>query len=60
LSGLANLTDQSGTALAGLSYAPVNNFTLSLQAGSNLGAANREYTLSGSQFFVIFGATVAF
>ena len=28
LSGLANLSDQSGTALAGLSYSPVNNFTL--------------------------------
>jgi hypothetical protein len=60
LSGLANLSDQSGTALAGLSYAPVNNFTLSLQAGANLGAANREYTISGSQFFGILGATVNF
>ena len=60
LSGLANLSDQSGTALAGLSYAPVNNFTLSLQLGANLGAANREYTVSGSQFFGILGATVAF
>ena len=60
LSGLANLSDQSGTALAGLSYAPVNNFTLSLQIGANLGAANREYTVSGSQFFGILGATVNF
>jgi hypothetical protein len=60
LSGLANLSDQSGTALAGLSYAPVNNFTLSLQAGANLGSANREYTVSGSQFFGILGATVNF
>jgi hypothetical protein len=60
VSGLANFSDLSGTALVGLSYAPVNNFTLSLQVGSNLGAANREYTLSGSQFFAIFGATVAF
>jgi hypothetical protein len=60
LSGLANLSDQSGTALAGLSYAPVNNFTLSLQAGANLGAANREFTISNSQFFGILGATVNF
>jgi len=60
LSGLANLSDQSGTALAGLSYAPVNNFTLSLQAGSYLGAASREYTVSNNQFFGILGATVAF
>jgi hypothetical protein len=60
LSGLANLSDQSGTALAGFSYSPVNNFTLSLQLGSNLGPANREYTFIGGQFFGILGATIAF
>jgi hypothetical protein len=60
LSGLANLSDQSGTALAGLSYSPVNNFTLSLQLGANLGPAYKEYTVSGSQFFGILGATVNF
>ena len=60
LSGLANLLDLSGTALAGFSYSPVNNFTLSLQLGSNLGPANREYTFSGGQFFGILGATIAF
>jgi hypothetical protein len=60
LSGLANLSDQSGTALTGLSYAPVNNFTLSLQLGANLGASNLEYTISGTQFFGILTATVAF
>ncbi len=43
LSGLANFSDLSGTALAGLSYSPVDNFTLSLQLGSYLGADNREY-----------------
>ena len=60
LSGLANFSDLSGTALAGLSYSPVNNFTLSLQLGSNLGAGGREYTFSNTQFFGILGATVAF
>ena len=60
LNGLANLSDQSGMALAGLSYAPVNNFTLSLQLGSYLGADNKEYTISHNQFFGILGATVAF
>jgi hypothetical protein len=60
LSGLANFSDLSGTALAGLSYSPVNNFTLSLQLGSNLGEGNREYTFSNTQFFGILGATVAF
>jgi hypothetical protein len=69
LSGLANLSDLSGTVLAGLSYSPVNNFTLSLQLGSYLGADNREYTasydsttntLTNNQFFGILGATVAF
>ena len=60
LSGLANFSDQSGTALAGLSYSPVDNFTLSLQLGSNLGADNREYTITHTQFFGILGATVNF
>jgi hypothetical protein len=69
LSGLANLSDLSGTALVGLSYSPVNNFTLSLQLGADLGANNREYTISfnpttfaptNNQFFGIFGATVNF
>lgn len=60
LSGLVNFSDLSGTALAGLSYSPVNNFTLSLQLGSNLGESNREYTISNNQFFAILGATVAF
>lgn len=60
LSGLANFSDLSGTALAGLSYSPVNNFTLSLQLGSNLGESNREYTISNTQFFGILTATIAF
>ncbi len=60
LSGLANFSDQSGTVLAGWSWSPVNNFTLSLQAGSYLGAASREYTISGGQLFGILTATVNF
>jgi hypothetical protein len=60
LSGLANFSDLSGTALAGFSWSPVNNFTLSLQLGSYLGGVNREYTTSGSQLFGILTATVAF
>ncbi len=46
LSGLGNLSDLSGIALAQLSYAPVNNFSLSLQLGAYLGADGREYTVS--------------
>ncbi len=46
LSGLGNFSDLSGTALAGLSYAPVNNFSLSLQLGAYLGEDNREYTVA--------------
>ena len=47
----------------------MNNFTLSLQLGANLGADNREYTISfnpttqtpsNNQFFGILGATVNF
>jgi hypothetical protein len=69
LSGLANLTDQSGIALAGLSYSPVNNFSLSLQLGSYLGAVNREYTyafntttntLTSNALFGILTATINF
>ena len=70
LSGLANFSDLSGTALAGWSWSPVNNFTLSAQLGAYLGADNREYTLgfnsstlqltSGNQLFGILTATVAF
>lgn len=70
LSGLANLSDLSATALAGWSWSPVNNFTLGIQLGSYLGADNREYTLgfnsstfqltSGNQLFGILTATVAF
>jgi hypothetical protein len=70
LSGLANFSDLSGTALAGWSWSPVNNFTLSAQLGTYLGADNREYTFavntstgqvtSGNQLFGILTATVAF
>jgi len=69
LSGLANFSDASATVMAGLSYAPVNNFTLSLQLGSYLGPNNREYTgvfnpatlsITNNQFFGILGATVNF
>jgi hypothetical protein len=69
LSGLANFSDTSATVMAGLSYAPVNNFTLSLQLGSYLGPNNREYTgvfnpatlsITNNQFFGILGATVNF
>jgi hypothetical protein len=70
LSGLANFSDLSGTALAGWSWSPVNNFTLGVQLGAYLGADKREYTLgfnsttlqltSGNQLFGILTATVAF
>jgi hypothetical protein len=69
LSGIANFSDLSATVLAGLSYAPVNNFTLSLQLGTFLGADNREYTFSidpstgalvNKAMFGILTATVAF
>jgi hypothetical protein len=59
----------SAVALVGVSYAPVNNFTLSLQLGSYLGADFREFTISANpttgalannQFFGILGATVNF
>jgi hypothetical protein len=74
LSGLGNLSDLSGTAMAALSYAPVNNFSLSLQLGAYLGEDNREYTvaytppptpaetgsLTNNQLFAILGAKVIF
>jgi hypothetical protein len=69
LSGLANLSDTSGIALVGLSYAPVNNFELSLQLGSYLGPDNSEYTISpntstgalgNNMFFATLGAKVSF
>ena len=70
LSGLMNFSDQSGTVLAGWSWSPVNNFTLSVQLGSYLGGVNREYTIgfnpttftltTGNQLFGILTATVAF
>jgi hypothetical protein len=66
---LANLSDFSAIPMVMLSYAPVNNFTLSLQLGGYLGADNREYTaavnsttgaLTNNALFVILGATVNF
>ncbi len=69
LSGLGNFSDMSATVLAGLSYAPVNDFTLSLQLGSDLGPNRGEYTagyssttgdLVSNQLFIIVGAKVAF
>ncbi len=69
LSGLANLSDGSGTALAGFSWSPVNNFTLGLQLGSDLGPNYREYTIaynpttfapSNNGLFAILTATVNF
>jgi len=69
LDALANFSDMSAVALVGVSYAPVNNFTLSLQLGSYLGADFREFTISANpttgalannQFFGILGATVNF
>jgi hypothetical protein len=69
LSGIGNFSDLSGIALATLDYSPVNNFTLSLQLGSYLGADIREYTvsidtatgaLSSNMFLATLGAKVAF
>ena len=69
LSGLANVSDLSGIAMAMLSYAPVNNFTLSLQLGAYLGAGTGEYTISynpatntlgNNALFAILGAKVVF
>jgi len=70
LSGLMNFSDQSGTVLAGWSWSPVNNFTLSVQLGGYLGGVNREYTVGvnpttfaltgGNQLFGILTATVNF
>ncbi len=69
LNGLANFSDMSAIALVGLSYAPISNFTLSLQVGSYLGADGTEYavtynyltnTLTNNAFLVILGATVNF
>jgi hypothetical protein len=69
LSGIGNFSDMSGIVMAALSYAPVNNFTVSLQLGSYVGADNREYTISynpssgalGNNMFVAsLGAKVSF
>ena len=70
LSGLMNFSDQSGTVLAGWSWSPVNDFTLSVQLGGYLGGVNREYTIGfnpttfaltpGNQLFGILTATVNF
>jgi len=60
LNGLANFSDLSAITTIGLSYAPVNNFTLTLQLGAYLGEESREYTYSGNQLFATLGAAVAF
>jgi hypothetical protein len=60
LSGLANFSDLSAIVMAGLSYAPVNNFTLTLQLGAYPGRDNREYTYSNNLLFATLGAKVAF
>jgi hypothetical protein len=60
LSGLANFSDLSAIAMAALSYAPVNNFTLTLQLGAYLGQDSREYTYGGGLLFATLGAKVAF
>lgn len=69
LDGLANFSDQSAIAIVGLAYAPISNFTLQLQVGANVGADNREYTISvnptsgavtNNQLFAILSATVNF
>jgi hypothetical protein len=66
LSGLANFSDLSAIAVAGLSYAPVNNFTLTLQLGAYPGPEDREYTYSETSatsatlLFATLGAKVAF
>jgi len=68
VSGLGNFSDMSFIAMANLSYAPVNNFTLSYTLSSYLGADLREYTvlrradgnLGGSALSASLGARVAF
>jgi hypothetical protein len=68
VSGLGNFSDLSFIAMANLSYAPVNNFTLSFTLGSYLGSDLREYTvlrradgtLGGGALSVGLGARVAF
>jgi len=69
LNGLCNFSDMSAIALVGLSYAPIQNFTLQLQIGSYIGADNGEYVLSynpltnaltNNMFFAILGAQINF
>jgi len=69
LSGIVNLSDMSGIAMAALSHAPVNNFTLTFRLSSYLGPDNREYTASfdettgafvGNLVTATVGAKVAF
>jgi hypothetical protein len=68
LDALANFSDGSAIPMVMLSYAPVNNFTLTFQIGGYIGADNREYTvaynpttgLTNNALFVILGATVNF
>jgi len=68
VSGLGNFSDLSFIAMANLSYAPVNNFTLSFTLGSYLGSDLREYTvlrradgtLGGGALSASLGARVAF
>ena len=66
---LANLSDLSAIPMVMLSYAPVNNFTLSFQVGAYLGADSREYTIAynpstgavtNNALFAILGVTVNF
>jgi hypothetical protein len=69
MDALVNFSDGSVIPMVQLSYAPVNNFSLTLQVGGYVGADNTEYTIAvnpstgtvtNNALFVILGATVNF
>lgn len=49
LSGLGNVTDHSGIAMAQLKYTPLNDFTLECSLASTLGDGESEYTFTGDE-----------
>jgi hypothetical protein len=61
LNAIMNLVDNSALVVTGISYAPsINNITVSLNVGYNLGDKYTEMMVTGERYYVSLVTTIQF
>lgn len=60
MNGIANVSDQTGILVTGLSYSPVEHVTLGSMLYLYVGAANGEYTIAGQRSAMDVSVTMTF